>query len=83
MRRGIREMDLILIAFSDAHLASLTEADLLLYDRLLGENDHDLLAWVIGTAPPPDAFAPLVARIRQGAVRLGAVRLGAVGLGGA
>ncbi len=37
MRRGIKEMDLILSAFADANLARMDEAGLSLYDALLRE----------------------------------------------
>ena len=63
MRRGIREMDLILTAFATAELSRLTEADLLVYDSLLDENDQDLYAWVTGQTAPPVRFRDLVARI--------------------
>ena len=63
MRRGIREMDLILTAFATAELDHLTEADLLIYDRLLEENDQDLYAWVTGRAAAPEPYSDLVARI--------------------
>jgi antitoxin CptB len=62
-RRGTKEMDLILGPFSDAHLAGLMAADLALYDRLLLENDQDLMAWILGQSAPPDHLAPLLARI--------------------
>ena len=45
-RRGIKEMDIILGAFADDRLASLSPRDLDLYEALLSENDHDLYAWV-------------------------------------
>ena len=67
MRRGIREMDLILADFAARELAAMPPADLDLYEALLEESDHDLLAWVTGAAPAPDALADLVARIRAGA----------------
>ena len=35
MRRGIKEMDLILSAFADKHLSRLNDEDLVLYDQLL------------------------------------------------
>ncbi len=50
MRRGIKEMDLILQDFAQRRLADMSDADLALYDRLLSENDHDLYAWVAGRA---------------------------------
>ena len=62
-RRGTKEMDLILGAFCDAELGHLPEADLVLYEELLSENDHDLYQWVTGQVPVPDRFAVLLARI--------------------
>lgn len=65
-RRGIREMDLVLGGFAAAALPALGEGDLDAFERLLEENDHDLLAWVTGQAAAPAAHAALVARIRAG-----------------
>jgi antitoxin CptB len=62
-RRGTKEMDLILGGFCDAKLATLSDADIALYEDLLEENDQDLYGWVTGRAPPPDRFALLLARI--------------------
>ena len=42
MRRGIKEMDLILIAYSNARLKDMSDAELSAYDALLSENDQDL-----------------------------------------
>ncbi len=62
-RRGTKEMDLILGAFADARLAGLSVAHLATYEALLEENDQDLYLWVTGAAPPPAAFADLIAEI--------------------
>ena len=62
-RRGTKEMDLVLGPFADANLAALSEADLQTYDNLLEENDQDLMAWILGQSAPPEALAPLLARI--------------------
>jgi antitoxin CptB len=67
-RRGIREMDLILGAFAAEALAGLDPTGLDAYEALLEENDQDLLAWVIGQAPPPPAHAALIGRIAASAV---------------
>lgn len=64
MRRGIKEMDLILSAYAGAHLAGLDEAGLDLYDALLEENDHDLYQWITGQQPAPAPYAGLVAEIQ-------------------
>ncbi len=65
MRRGIKEMDLILSAFAGARLSEMDDAELDLYDRLLGENDHDLYAWVTGHQTPPEALRDMVLSISQ------------------
>ncbi len=60
MRRGIKEMDILLSAFADAHLNSMKEAEIDLYDRLLHENDQDLYQWVTGQVQPPETFSALI-----------------------
>lgn len=67
MRRGIKEMDLILSAFAGAHLADMSTAELSLYDQLLTENDHDIYGWVGGQFAAPDTYANLIAQIAAGA----------------
>tara|TARA_R110002124_G_scaffold160284_1_gene327513 strand:+ start:470 stop:748 length:279 start_codon:yes stop_codon:yes gene_type:complete len=62
-RRGTKEMDMILGPYSDARLAGMNEAGLLLYDKLLWENDQDLLPWVLGQQPAPPQYARLIADI--------------------
>ena len=63
MRRGIKEMDLILQRFSQAHLDDMDEAGLDLYDAMLSENDHDLYQWVSGQSPAPEPYALLIDKI--------------------
>lgn len=63
MRRGIKEMDLILSAFADAEIANMPDTDLDIYDSLLHENDHDLYSWVTGQVASPDQFATMIDRI--------------------
>lgn len=67
MRRGTKEMDILMMRFADAHLDALDGADLDLYDRLLSENDQDLYQWVTGQTPAPVEFAPMIARIAAAA----------------
>lgn len=62
--RGTREMDLILGGFADAHIDSLSDADLTEFERLLGESDPAMYKWISGEAPTPAEFdTPLLARI--------------------
>ncbi|SLN21773.1 succinate dehydrogenase assembly factor 2 [Pseudooctadecabacter jejudonensis] len=68
IRRGIKEMDLILTDFATAHLATMSEAELDLYDALLSENDHDLYQWVSGQTAEPEIYVTVMDKIRAGAV---------------
>ena len=70
MRRGTREMDLILQDFAARELAALAPPELDAYEALLEEPDPDLLRWITGAAPTPGRHEALVARIRAGAVGL-------------
>lgn len=70
MRRGIKEMDLILQAYADAHLTGLSDAGLETYDALLRENDHDIYAWVTGQTQTPEDYTAQMAVIRDMAAGL-------------
>ena len=63
MRRGIKEMDIILTRYADARLASMDAVELDRYEALLEENDQDLYQWVTGQVAPPARFADLVSDI--------------------
>ena len=63
-RRGIREMDMILGPFCDGCAASLTAAELDLFEAMLGENDQDLYLWVSAQTPPPPKYSELIETIR-------------------
>ena len=65
MRRGTKEMDLILMRFCEAKLAAMDDAALDAYDALLSENDQNLYQWVSGQSPAPATHAPLVSQIRS------------------
>ncbi len=65
MRRGIREMDIVLDRFAREALADLSAEDLDIYERLLSENDHDIYGWIAGRSAAPQWCAALIARIRE------------------
>ena len=65
MRRGIKEMDLILTAYAGAQLAGMDAAMLDRYDALLNENDQDLIRWVTGQEAAPAEFVTLISDISQ------------------
>ncbi len=70
MRRGIKEMDLILGGFAPKGLAQLSAADLDLYEALLEENDHDLYAWCSDAAPRPEKYRDLIENIMRNSKHL-------------
>ena len=64
-RRGVREMDLVMGRFADAHLPAMSEAELAEFERLLDVPDQQVLAWIIaGESPPREFDTPLFARLR-------------------
>ena len=63
MRRGIKEMDIILSAYATENLVKMDEATITLYDRLLDENDQDLYQWVTGQVAAPERFRQMIAKI--------------------
>lgn len=60
MRRGIKEMDIILERYAADNLSSMDAATLDLYDSLLHENDQDLYQWVTGQKPAPEPFEAMI-----------------------
>jgi antitoxin CptB len=65
-RRGIREMDLILGQFADNEVATMTEAELDEFERILFEDDNDLFKWITGEKPMPEHLkTPLFSRIME------------------
>ncbi|MCC7346887.1 MAG: succinate dehydrogenase assembly factor 2 [Variibacter sp.] len=59
--RGTKEMDLVLGPFADAHVERYGAAELDRLEALMGEEDTDLLKWVMGQEPvPADADAELL-----------------------
>jgi antitoxin CptB len=60
MRRGIKEMDIILMRYAEQRLETLEDAQLEVYDAFLSENDQDLYQWVTGQVPAPEPFAATV-----------------------
>ena len=63
-RRGLREMDLALGAFADAHLPALTEGELAEVEAWLDLPDPDILGWLTGeVAVPPRFDTPLFAKL--------------------
>jgi antitoxin CptB len=65
MRRGIKEMDIILSAYAQTNLSQMNAAQLDLYDQMLDEADQDLYQWVTGQVAAPDSLKILIKDISQ------------------
>ena len=65
MRRGIKEMDLILKNFADVNLYSMSELELENFENLLLENDQDLYQWSTGQVDPKKEFIVLIQDIKN------------------
>jgi antitoxin CptB len=63
MRRGTKEMDLILMRFAQARLTEMSAAELSEYEQFLEENDQDLYQWVSGQMPAPARWQAMVGEI--------------------
>ncbi|WP_397578294.1 succinate dehydrogenase assembly factor 2 [Sphingorhabdus sp.] len=64
--RGTREADAMVGGFFDQCSANWGEAEYEWFERLIDEEDVDIMAWALGTAPPDPAFAgPLMDQLMQ------------------
>ena len=54
--RGTREADYMFGGFFDRYHAEWDEAGLGWFEALLEEDDVDVMAWALGTAPIPEKF---------------------------
>ena len=62
--RGIRGMDLVLGQFAEDEIAVLDDADLDELERIMAEEDNDLVRWITGAAVTPEhMLTPMFARI--------------------
>lgn len=59
-RRGMRELDLLLIPFVEGFLRDQAPEDQLLYQHFLAEEDQDLYNWLVMREPAP---TPQIGRI--------------------
>lgn len=62
-RRGMLELDLILVPFAEQYFASLDEADQDRYVKLLESEDQDLLAWLLEHTEPTDPDIKMIIQL--------------------
>lgn len=64
-RRGMRELDLMLLDFVECHYDQLSPADQARFEQLLQNQDQLLLAWLMGHQQPAEPqLAGLIAKVR-------------------
>ena len=51
--RGTKEADLLMGGFADKYIDELSAHELELYQKLLNENDSDIMDWIFGKKPHP------------------------------
>ena len=61
-RRGMLELDLIMVPFVEQKLRSLPVVDQQRYISLLKEEDNDLFAWLLGRGEPDDAELQIIVK---------------------
>jgi len=54
--RGTKEADMLIGGYFDRHSANWDDAAMAWFEALLQEQDVDIMAWAIGTAPPPERY---------------------------
>lgn len=60
IRRGTKEMDLILGSYAESRLPSMDGVALGVYEALLCENDQELYAWVTRQSSAPERYSGLI-----------------------
>jgi antitoxin CptB len=64
-RRGMRELDALLVAFLDRRVGDLTDAEMSAFEGILELPDPTLHSYLLGRSAPDDAAtAELIERIR-------------------
>jgi antitoxin CptB len=63
-RRGMLELDLLLMPFAQDVFDTLSHDNQLLYSELLEQEDQDLWSWLLERSEPPQArLKPIITRI--------------------
>ncbi|KAH9478357.1 Succinate dehydrogenase assembly factor 2, mitochondrial [Psilocybe cubensis] len=65
-KRGTLESDLLLSTFARDHLSTMSEAELMEYDKLLDEPDWDIYYWATSERAPPERWekSPLLEKLK-------------------
>lgn len=64
-RRGTREADYMIGGYFDRYHATWGETELAWFEALLDEDDVDVMAWALGSQPPPEHLAGALLMVMQ------------------
>jgi antitoxin CptB len=64
-RRGLLELDLLLIRFLEQRYRSLNAVEQVAFQRLLEQPDQTLLAWLQGQQAPPTDLKMIIEKVTQ------------------
>ena len=64
-RRGIREMDILFQRFLELRYDGLSGTDKAAFDKLLDEDDPDIMNWIMEKETPPQEFLNVIKLIRE------------------
>ena len=67
-RRGIREMDILLLDYLETHYDTATVENQNTFEELLEENDLDILSWIMEKTSPDEKYIKLIKFIRESAI---------------
>ena len=63
--RGFKEADMILGGYAKAHIDTMSDDEVIMFEDLLNAKDHDIYGWIMGTLPVPANYdTPLLERLR-------------------
>lgn len=64
--RGMREMDLLIGQFADAHLIDFSDEELDLFETLIERQDQELMSWFVGSVPvPPELDTTMFSHLKM------------------
>ncbi|MCR9277461.1 MAG: succinate dehydrogenase assembly factor 2 [Pseudomonadaceae bacterium] len=64
-RRGLLELDLLLVPFAEGPYANLAASEQANYASMLDFEDMEIYAWIAGRSEPPEQFNSVIDVIRQ------------------
>ena len=67
-RRGIREMDILLLDYLESHYDNASTEDQKTFEELLEETDLDILSWIMEKTSPYKKYINLISFIRESAM---------------